>query len=247
MATFEKSDEKPVNSVVEDPAQQASADQQATGDVTVEATPIAPRHTTRPLWLLAIPMVLALVLSAVVWWMWPQPMHGVALQSPRETTDFTLQTSAGTPMSLSDFRGQYVLLYFGYTFCPDVCPITLNDLRNMAHAIGDRRMDNVQVIFISVDPERDTAEHLASYLPHFHPNFLGMTGTLEEIELVALQFGIYFESQQQDNETGYLVGHTSAVTLIDPEGHVRAIFPYGITGEEMAADLQYLMRRSFRF
>jgi protein SCO1 len=150
-------------------------------------------------------------------------------------------------MSLSDFRGQYVLLYFGYTYCPDVCPLTLNDLADMGRELGERRMEAVQVILVSVDPERDTPEHLASYLPHFHPDFLGMTGTVQEIQPVASQFGIYFESHGGAGESGYLVDHTSSVTLIDPQGRVRMVFPYGVSGSEMAQDLQYLMRSSFRF
>jgi protein SCO1 len=170
------------------------------------------------------------------------------LDQPRPTSDFTLQSSdGGAPMSLSDFRGQYVLLYFGYTYCPDVCPLTMNDLAAMAGELGERRMENVQVIFISVDPDRDTPEHLASYLPHFHPDFLGMTGAVEDIQPVASQFGIFFQSHGGPGEGGYLVDHTSSVTLIDPQGRVRMVFPYGVSGAEMAQDLRYLMRTSFRF
>src|SRR5690606_21502673 len=102
-----------------------------------------------------------------------------------------------------------------------VCPTTLNDLANMVKTLGDQRAENVQVILVSVDPERDTPEHLAAYLPAFHPDFLGMTGTEEQIHTVASQFGIYFERHQADARGTYLVDHTSAVTVIDPNGRVR--------------------------
>lgn len=192
-------------------------------------------------------VVLALLLGGLLWWVWPPQLHGVVLQSPRPTADFTLETSAGAPMSLSDLRGKHVLVYFGYTYCPDVCPVTLNDLADMANTLGANAMDEVRVLFVSVDPRRDTPEHLASYLPHFHPDFLGMTGTIEDIQPVASQFGIFFEAQEGSPETGYLVDHSSAVTLVDPQGRMRMVFPYGVSGEEMAADLQYFIRRSLNF
>jgi protein SCO1/2 len=152
-------------------------------------------------------------------------------------------TSSGAPMRLSDFRGKFVLLYFGYTYCPDVCPTTLSDLANMARTLGAEKMEEVQVILVSVDPERDTAAHLAEYLPAFDPRFLGMTGTVEQVHEVASQFGIYFERHEADAQGAYVVDHTSAVTVIDPEGYVREVFTYGITGTDMAADIDYLMRR----
>lgn len=201
----------------------------------------------RPYWLFSIPLALAIIFGTGLWWLWPPTLHGLTLELPRATDDFTLQTSAGEPMSLSDFRGQFVLLFFGYTYCPDVCPMTMNDLAAMADELGERRMQDVQVIFVSVDPQRDTPEHLANFLPHFHPDFLGMTGTVEEIQPVASQFGIFFESHGGEGDSGYLVDHSTSVTLIDPQGRVRMVFPYGVTGPEIASDLQYLMRSSFRF
>ncbi len=96
---------------------------------------------------------------------------------------------------------------------------------------------------VSVDPERDTPEQLATYLNFFDPSFIGMTGTVEEVQPVASQFGIFFERQPGSENTNYLVDHTSAVTVIDPEGHVRIIFSYGVPGADMASDVAYLMRR----
>lgn len=196
----------------------------------------------RWIWVGAALLLVALLVLAGWWYRVPE-LHGVLLQSPRQADDFTLTASTGDPLALSDLRGQFVLLYFGYTFCPDVCPTTMNDLKQMAAALGEKRMENVQVILVTVDPQRDTPEQLQLYTSAFHPDFLGMTGDLEAIQRVASQFGVFFEAQPGTPDTGYLVDHTSAVTVIDPEGYVRMIFPYGTTGEEMAADMSYLMRR----
>jgi protein SCO1 len=207
------------------------------------ATPVTPPFPLRRLaW--AGGILVALVVAAFIgWWNLPPTLHGILLESPRVAEDFTLPTSTGDPMSLSDFRGKYVAIFFGYTYCPDVCPTTLNDLQQMVKSLGAERADDVQVLMISVDPERDTPEQLATYLDYFDPSFIGMTGSVEDIQPVASQFGIFFERQPGSENTGYLVDHTSAVTIIDPEGHVRMIFTYGVQGADMASDLAYIMRR----
>ncbi len=203
----------------------------------------APTLGRRFLWIAAGALLLLVLLVAGGWWLRVPELHGVLLQSPRQADDFTLTASTGEPLALSDLRGKFVLLYFGYTFCPDVCPTTLNDLKQMAAALGEQKMQHVQVVLISVDPQRDTPERLALYVNSFNPSFLGMTGELDDIQRIASQFGIFFEAQPGTPDTGYLVDHTSVVTVIDPEGYVRLIFPYGTTGKDMAADISYLMRR----
>jgi protein SCO1/2 len=205
-------------------------------------TPARPPSPQRLMWAATFLLIIAVVAIAGWWYRAPQ-LHGIQLQSPRVADDFTLPTSTGESMSLSDFRGQYVVLFFGYTSCPDVCPTTLNDLQQMVKSLGSQRAEDIQVIMVSVDPERDTPEQLATYLGFFDPAFIGMTGTVEDIQPVAGQFGIYFERQPGSANTGYLVDHTSAVTVIDPEGHVRLIFTHGVKGAEMASDITYLMRR----
>ena len=188
-------------------------------------------------------LLILIVAGVIGWWNLPPELHGIQLQSPRVADDFTLSTSIGETMSLSDFRGQYVVVFFGYTYCPDVCPTTLNDIQQMLKELGTPKADDVQVIMVSIDPERDTPEQLETYLGYFDPSFIGMTGTVEEIQPVASQFGIFFEKQPGSSNTGYLVDHTSAVTVIDPEGHVSMIFTYGVKGADMASDIAYLMRR----
>lgn len=208
------------------------------------ATPPAPRPKMGQRLLWAGGFLLILIIAAAIgWWNLPPELHGIQLQSPRVADDFTLTASTGEEMSLSDFRGKYVAVFFGYTYCPDVCPTTLNDLQQMLKELGDPKADDVQVIMVSIDPERDTPDQLETYLGYFNPSFIGMTGTVEEIQPVASQFGIFFEKQPGSTNTSYLVDHTSAVTVIDPEGHVRMIFTYGVKGADMASDIAYLMRR----
>lgn len=184
--------------------------------------------------------VLALV-GLGIWWTRPPVMHGVVLQSPQRVTDFSLDASTGERVSLSDFRGKPVLIYFGYTFCPDVCPTTLTDLKEMMAALG-KKADDIQVIMISVDPERDTPQQLAAYLQYFDPRFIGMTGTKEEIDAAATQFGVFYEAHEGTAATGYLVDHTSTTALVDDEGYLREIFSFETPGEDIAADISYWLR-----
>ena len=185
-------------------------------------------------------VVLALV-GFAIWWMRPPEMHGVVLQSPQRLTDFTLDGSTGEPISLSDFRGKPVLIYFGYTFCPDVCPTTLNDLTDTMEALG-KKSDDVQVIMVSVDPERDTPEQLETYLKYFDPRFIGMTGAKDDIDAAATQFGVFYEAHEGTAATGYLVDHTSTVALVDEDGYLREIFSFDTPGEDIAADVSYWLR-----
>ena len=165
----------------------------------------------------------------------------MVLQSPQPITDFTLTGNDGKLVSLSDFRGQYLLLNFGYTFCPDVCPITLANLTQTMQQL-ERKADQVQVLFITVDPERDTPQHLDTYLAAFDPSFIGMTGHMDEIESVTTQFGVFFQKQNSESINNYFVDHTATVIVIDPDGYMRLLFPYGTSGEEMATDLKTLIR-----
>lgn len=184
--------------------------------------------------------VLALI-AVAVWWFRPPEMHGIVMQSPQRVADFSMEASNGEVVSLSDFRGKPVLVYFGYTFCPDVCPTTLSDLKTMMNTLG-KKADNVQVIMISVDPARDTPEQLATYLDYFDPRFLGMTGTKDDIDAAATQFGIYYEAHEGTPESGYLVDHTATTALVDKDGYLREIFSYGTPGEDIASDVAYWLR-----
>lgn len=207
---------------------------------TVKPIPTRSTFSLRRYGFIAITIFALLLL--VNWgliWLRPHEFQGLLLQSTTPAPDFQLDTTAGKPMHLQDFRGKYVLLYFGYTFCPDVCPFTLNDLADMLKRLGPAAT-KVQVIFVSLDPERDTVAHLQAYLPAFHPDFLGMTGNADEILKAATQFGISYNKVGEG--PGYTLEHTSTVVVVDPDGYAKLVFPYGTTGEQMANDVMYLLR-----
>ncbi len=167
--------------------------------------------------------------------------HGMVMQSPQPVADFTLTSQTGDPVSLSDLRGKVVLLYFGYTFCPDVCPTTLAELKKAKAALGTAGED-LQVVMVSVDPERDTPQALGKYLAAFDPTFLGLTGSEEAILAAATPLGIYYARNEGSPATGYLVDHTTTVAAIDRDGYLRIVYPFETQGEDIAADMRYLLR-----
>lgn len=182
----------------------------------------------------------------------PHTFHGTVIPTPESVADFDLVSSTGQRVSLHDFRGKLVLLYFGYTSCPDVCPATLAELAEALDALGNKA-DQVQVIMVSVDPEYDTPEVLAEYLAQFDPRFLGATGTPEEIAEVAGAYGIYYEevvepkaADHEHEETPaaghHLVDHTVATLVLDQQGRLMLVYRFGVTGAEMASDLAYILR-----
>lgn len=171
----------------------------------------------------------------------PYQFHGTVLQSPQPAPNFELETTGQQTVSLKDFKGKLVLLYFGYTFCPDVCPATLAELSKAMDILG-KDASSVQVIMISVDPERDTPAMLADYVAHFHPGFMGVTSSPEAIAEIAALYGIFYEKHEGTAATGYLVDHTATVMVVDREGHLKLVFPFGTPADEIAADLAFLLR-----
>lgn len=188
-------------------------------------------------------VLVAFVVLGSRWWTFARaPEYGIAIGAAQPAEDFTLQGSNGGPVTLSEFRGKPVLLYFGYTTCPDVCPTTLSDLRTALQELGSAK-DKVQVLFVTVDPERDTAERLATYLQYFDPSIIGLTGSLPDIEAIASRFGVIFKKNTTvTSAADYLVDHTSAVLLLDADGTLRLMFPYGTTGQQLASDTKLYMR-----
>lgn len=155
---------------------------------------------------------------------------------------FALVNQDGKPVTDADFKGKLLLVYFGYTFCPDACPTTMAELKKVPPALG-RSADDVQVVMISVDPQRDTPEVLREYLAHFDPSFLGLTGTEEEILAAATPLGIYYYAHEGSAASGYLVDHTTSVLAIDREGYLRVIYSFETPGEDIAADMRWLVRQ----
>jgi len=195
----------------------------------------------RLIFIIGLLIGLALVLIWGIPRLAPHTFHGTLLQSPSLAQDFSLESHTGQTVSLSDFKGKLVLLYFGYTFCPDVCPATLSEIAGAMDILGEDAR-NIQLIMISVDPERDSPEKLAEYVIHFHPAFLGVTGDADTIAKIATLYGIFYEQNKGSVATGYLIDHTATVTVIDQDGHVKLIFPFGTPAVDLADDLDYLLK-----
>ena len=155
--------------------------------------------------------------------------------------NFTLYSSHNQNASLKDFQGNVVMMSFGYTFCPDTCPITLTLLKQVIEKFS-KGSDLVQTLFITVDPKRDTPEHMKNYLSSFHPNFIGLTGTKKEILEVAEKYGSAFmKNPTIDSESNYLMIHTGYVYLIDQSGKVRAIYPKETKVNQIVNDIKGLL------
>jgi protein SCO1/2 len=149
-----------------------------------------------------------------------------------------LADHTGRPRRLEDFRGKAVVLFFGFTHCPDVCPTTLVEIAAAMKELGPAA-DRVQVLLVTVDPERDSAEALGKYVTAFDPRFLGLRGDLAATQRVAKEFKIYFE-KRKSGET-YTVDHSGQTYVIDPEGRLRLLVRPERLGEDLAADLRTLL------
>src|SRR5690625_117943 len=167
--------------------------------------------------------------------------YGTLIEPPLPAADFTL-TAADGPGRLADLKGKVVVLFFGYTRCPDVCPMTLARLGQALEQLGDDA-ERVQVIMVSVDPERDTPERLKEYVRAFHPSFIGVTGTEEELAAVAATYGVYFAKAEGSDATNYLVDHTATTTVLDRRGGVRLLWPFDVPVEGLAQDLALMIRK----
>ncbi|MBF0279691.1 MAG: SCO family protein [SAR324 cluster bacterium] len=154
--------------------------------------------------------------------------------------DFTLPGYNGKKLSLADFRGKVVLLNFGYTYCPDVCPTILSQLKQTM--LGLKNLSNqVQVLFVTLDPERDTPERLNEYLSFFHPSFLGLGGDSASIQTVAGQYKVRFYKETHPSIDGYFVAHTDYVYLIDQMGKYRGKYKTRWDQERMEDDIRQLI------
>lgn len=169
-------------------------------------------------------------------------LNGTDMRKENIGGDFTLTDGAGKPFKLSDLKGRAVVLSFGYTHCPDVCPTELLTYSDAVKQLGEQGKE-VQVVFASVDPERDTPELIGRYVQQFHPDFIGLTA-VEGQDLAAIKQQYRVVSAKIDAKEGskaYLVDHTAGAYLIDKNGAVAVFAPYGSTPEAIAADLKTLL------
>lgn len=171
----------------------------------------------------------------------PKDFYGGVLDPPRPAPEFTLIDQRGDTFRLSDHRGDVVVLFFGYTTCPDVCPGTLAQYRNVKALLGEDA-DRVEFVFVTVDPERDSKERLAEYIALFDPEFYGLWETRERLEEVWRMYGVYVERvDTPDSSAGYLVNHSAVSYVIDPRGNLRLAHLYGTPNDQVVHDLKLLL------
>ena len=155
--------------------------------------------------------------------------------------DFQLPDQNGQVRTLKDFRGKLVVVFFGYTQCPDVCPTTLSDLAEARKLMGPDGA-KVQGLFVTVDPQRDTPEVLKNYMANFDPTFLALRGTPEQLAAVAKDFKVYYKKVDGKTPTSYTMDHSAANFVYDPQGHLRLYSRYDSGPQALASDLQLLLK-----
>jgi protein SCO1/2 len=191
---------------------------------------------------LGLGLLIGVVFVSVAAFVYTRPYNyqGSLIEPPIDATDFSLTDQNGDTFTLSDHKGSVVLLFFGYTNCPDVCPTTLYDFKQIKSNLGDQQ-DEVVFVFVTVDPERDTPDRLKEHLSNFDPSFIGLTGSIEEMEPVFDGFGVYRAKQDTKSELSYLMDHTARVYGIDPQGKLHITFPFGMIYEAMLDDIVHLL------
>jgi len=157
--------------------------------------------------------------------------------------DFVLNSVDG-PVSLADYRGKTVVLYFGYASCPDVCPTSLGLLSLALRKLEPEELEKLQVMFISVDPERDTVDKLKTYAEAFHPNMIGITGSAKEIAAVARHYGVMYAKVEMPNSAlGYSVDHSSRYYVVGKDGAVKKFIEHGTAPKEIVTQLRSVMNK----
>lgn len=192
---------------------------------------------------LASLLLVLLATLAVFWFGQPASFRGTAYAEPfPPAPSFELTRANGQPFRLSDQRGRIILLFFGYTSCPDVCPATMGEMKQVVDALDDKG-ESVQVVFISVDPDRDTSEKMQAYADHFNKNFIGLSGSMDELQKIWDAYGIYRAATQTDaSAMGYIVDHTARVMLIDADGNLRLSYGFQTPVEDIVHDIKILLR-----
>jgi protein SCO1/2 len=193
------------------------------------------------LWMLGLGLTALLMVGAGVWIATqPYSFHGSVIEPAFHAPDFTLTAQDNKPFHLSEQTGNVVLIFFGYTSCPDVCPTTLAEFKRVRQRLP-RETDHVKFVFITVDPERDTQDKLRGYLAAFDPSFIGLTGTETQLEPVWKAYGVYREKMPGSSALAYTVNHTSQVYVIDAQGNLRLTYSYGENADDIVQDVDYLV------
>jgi protein SCO1/2 len=170
--------------------------------------------------------------------------RGSVIDPPIAASNFTLKDQNGQTFQLSDQRSKIVLMFFGYTNCPDICPTTLLQFKQARAQLGNQA-DRVRFVFVTVDPERDTAEKMKTYLGAIDPAIIGLVGSQAELEQVWKAYGVYRQKLpgQSPNDYADLIEHSGRVYLIDTQGNLRLTYPFGLTPDDVAQDVRYLLKQ----
>jgi protein SCO1/2 len=195
--------------------------------------------------LLAIVILLSLrqsVLATATPTLVPDVAGITPIEPGMDVQDFTLPGSTGENLCLSDLRGDYVLMFFGYSHCPDFCPTTLAEFTQIRDGLGEAS-ERVKFVFVSVDGERDTPEVLEEYISRFGPAFIGLQGDDETLAQIAGDYGLTYElhTDDADEDGNYAVDHTTFTYLLDPQGRLRAIISYNADRDDVVAYIESLM------
>jgi len=189
-------------------------------------------------------VVLAVVGGGVIWQLTRTPQTATQKVSGEALIGgpFELVSHEGETVSDEDFRGQWMVVFFGFTYCPDVCPIDLNVMTAAYDRLSEGQRANLQPIFISVDPERDTVEVVADYVELFHEDLLGLTGDPEAVAEAADAYRVYYKkTESEEGADDYLIDHSAFTYVMDEEGEYVTHFAHGTTPEEMAERLGELI------
>ena len=198
-----------------------------------------------------ISLIIALTLGTAAWlWLDNRPpdkleIAGIYIPEGKPLADFALTEAGNTPFSLDNFKGKWSFLYFGYTYCPDACPMALGQLKATDKLLDEKGIsqDNAYLL-ISVDPRRDTPERLAEYTQFFNPKFSGATGAAEELDKLAKPLGVYYEvPEDPEDPENYLVNHSSAIVLINPAAQLQAMFTVPHEPAKIAEDFAAIRQR----
>ena len=183
-------------------------------------------------------LLAALVLGLAFFWMPEMPERPLPKAAMAAGGDFTLESASG-PVSLKDYRGKLVLVYFGYTFCPDICPTSLASTAEGLKQLKPEEAARVAMIFISVDPERDTPPRLKEYAEFFHPSLVGVTGTPENLAEIAKRYGVFYAKQKVETAGGgYVVDHSADTYVVGPDGQLVGKIAHATPPDRVVAEIR---------
>jgi protein SCO1/2 len=188
-------------------------------------------------WIVIAAALAAVGVGAIFGFLIPVTDPKSELNQPAFGGPFELFDQRGITVTDKNFAGRHMLIFFGYTYCPDVCPLTLQNVHQALDQIG-KRADNVVPVFVTIDPDRDTIEVLRDYAAHFHPRQVALTGSAEQIKAVARAYGVYYGRARDSGTSEYLMDHSSLVFHIGPDGRYVSHFRGGLTADEIARHLR---------